>query len=234
MNFFKRLFKIGQAEVNASLDDMEDPIKMTEQGIRDLKLDLEKSTESLAQVKALSIRATNDIDELKTKANDYQEKAILALSKAKNGEITEEEADKLAKHALLQKETINKAIKSSELEAEKLENSVHKLKIGVQEIENTIHKWESELKTLKARHKVAKATKNLNKQMAEIDSSSTVAMLKRMKDKIQQEEALSEIYDDMNEASKTMEDKLEKLMDNTKASAEDGLLALKKQLGFKE
>ena len=234
MNFFKRLFKIGQAEVNASLDDMEDPIKMTEQGIRDLKLDLEKSTESLAQVKALSIRATNDIDELKTKANDYQEKAILALSKAKNGEITEEEADKLAKHALLQKETINKAIKSSELEAEKLENSVHKLKIGVQEIENTIHKWESELKTLKARHKVAKATKNLNKQMAEIDSSSTVAMLKRMKDKIQQEEALSEIYEDMTETSKTMEDRLEKLMDNTEASAEDGLLALKKQLGFKE
>ena len=37
MNIFRRLFKIGQAEANSAIDGMEDPIKMTEQGIRDLK-----------------------------------------------------------------------------------------------------------------------------------------------------------------------------------------------------
>ena len=43
VNFFKRLFKIGEAEANAVIDKMEDPIKLTEQGIRDMKGDLQKS-----------------------------------------------------------------------------------------------------------------------------------------------------------------------------------------------
>ena len=34
MNIFKRIFRIGQAEIHAVVDKMEDPIKMTEQGIR--------------------------------------------------------------------------------------------------------------------------------------------------------------------------------------------------------
>ena len=37
MKFLKRLFKIGEAEVHSAIDGMEDPIKMTEQGIRDMK-----------------------------------------------------------------------------------------------------------------------------------------------------------------------------------------------------
>ena len=36
MNIFKRLFRIGAAETNSLVDKLEDPIKMTEQGIRDL------------------------------------------------------------------------------------------------------------------------------------------------------------------------------------------------------
>jgi len=233
MNFFKRLFKIGQAEANAALDSMEDPIKMTEQGIKDLKLDLEKSSESLAQVKALAIRAKNDVEELTAKANDYKQKAILVLTKAKNGELKTKEADELAKQALVKKEEISKQIITSKEEAKNLDASVAKLEDGVLEIKNTINKWENELRTLKARHKVSKATKNLNKQMAEIDSSSTVSMLERMKDKIQQEEAVAEVYGDLAKSSKSIEDKLEKLTDNTEASAEEGLAALKKQIGLK-
>ena len=34
---FERLFKTGQAEAHALIDKMEDPIKLSEQAIRDLK-----------------------------------------------------------------------------------------------------------------------------------------------------------------------------------------------------
>ena len=43
MNVFKRLFRVGEAEAHSALDKLEDPIKMTEQGIRDLKKDLDAS-----------------------------------------------------------------------------------------------------------------------------------------------------------------------------------------------
>ncbi len=230
MNIFKRIFKIGQAEANSAIDNMEDPIKMTEQGIRDLKLDLEKSLESLAQVKALAIRAKNDVDEFTAKADDYQQKAMLILTKAQNGEIKSKEADELAKEALIKKEEVNLQIESAKSEATSYNESVNKLDSNVQEIKSTINKWENELKTLKARVKVSKATKNLNKQMAELDATSTVSMLERMKDKVLQEEALAEAYGDLAKNSKSIDDKLNEATNTTKKTAEDSLAALKKQL----
>ena len=37
VGIFKRLFRVAEAKTHAAIDGMEDPIKMTEQGIRDLK-----------------------------------------------------------------------------------------------------------------------------------------------------------------------------------------------------
>ncbi|VTP96309.1 PspA/IM30 family protein [Sphingobacterium daejeonense] len=34
MNIFKRLLKIGQAEIHALVEKMEDPISLTEQGLK--------------------------------------------------------------------------------------------------------------------------------------------------------------------------------------------------------
>ncbi|PKV49390.1 phage shock protein A (PspA) family protein [Aquimarina sp. MAR_2010_214] len=232
MNFFKRLFKIGEAEANSAIDKMEDPIKMTEQGIRDMKTDLEKSLEALAQVKAMAIRAKNDTEEFVSKAEDYQQKAMLILKKAQNGDLDVTEADRLAKEALVKKEEAMLHVNRSKGESEKFDSSVSQLEKNVQEIKQNISKWENELKTLKARVKVSTATKNVNKQMAEIDSSSTVSMLERMKDKVNQEEALAEAYGDIANTSKSIDEEIDKAIDVTEANAEDDLAKLKEQLGI--
>ncbi|MGG8497891.1 PspA/IM30 family protein [Tenacibaculum sp. TC6] len=232
MNIFRRLFKIGQAETNSAIDKMEDPIKMTEQGIRDLRLDLEKSVESLAQIKALAIRAKNDMEEYTAKAEDYHQKAMLILKKAQKGELETNEADRLAKQALVKKEEAIQEVTRTKVEAEKLDSSVAQLEKSVQEIKQNINKWESELKTLKARVKVSKATKNLNKQMAELDSSGTVSMLERMKDKVIQEEALAEAYGDLANSTKTIDNELNDAIDEKENNAENDLAKLKEQLGF--
>lgn len=232
MNFFKRLFKIGEAEANSALDKMEDPIKLTEQGIRDMKVDLSKSLESLAQVKALAIRAKNDAEEFAAKATDYEQKAMLILKKAQNGDIKADEADRLAKEALIKKEENSKHESRTKLESERFDKSVAQLEKNVQDIKQNISKWDNELKTLKARVKVSKATKNLNKQMAEIDSSSTVSMLERMKDKVAQDEALAEAYGDIANTPKSIDDELNQAVSVTESTAEDSLAKLKEQLGL--
>ena len=96
MNFFKRLFKLGEAEAHSAIEKLEDPIKMTEQGIRDLKKDLEKALKAMAEVKALHIRTKNDLDTYTNKANDYESKAMLLVQKASSGNMTAEESDRLA------------------------------------------------------------------------------------------------------------------------------------------
>ncbi|MCV6631006.1 MAG: PspA/IM30 family protein [Flavobacteriaceae bacterium] len=232
MNFFKRLFKIGQAEAHSAIDNIEDPIKMTEQGIRDMKADLEKSLEALAQVKAMAIRAKNEMEMYTEKAKDYQQKAMLILKKAQSGGIDASEADRLAKEALVKKEQNQKHAGEAQANSEKFGDSVTQLEQNIGEIKQNISKWESELKTLKARVKVSKATKNLNKQMAEIDGSSTVSMLERMKDKVAQEEALAEAYGDIANTSKSLDEEIDKVIDTSDVQADEELAKLKEQLGL--
>ena len=64
-------------------------------------------------------------------------------------------------------------------------------------IRNQIKKWESELTTMKARYKVAKSTRKINKQLVSMSNDSTVAMLENMKSKLDEEEALATAYDNM-------------------------------------
>ena len=232
MNFFKRLYKMGQAEANSTLDSMEDPIKLTEQGIRDLKAELEENLESLAQVKALAIRSKNEYEAFLSNAQNYQEKAMLLLNKAKNGNLEIDEAERLAKAALIKKEENNKKAINTKAESVKFETSVLDLEANVTVIKKNINKWENELITLKARVKVSNATQKMNKQMADIDSSSTVDMLERMKNKVSQEEALAEAYGNIADAKTNIDFEIDKAIDFTKDTAENELQKLKQQLGL--
>jgi len=77
--FLNRLFKMGQSEAHNLVDKLEDPIKLSEQAIRDLKKDLEKSMQSLAEVKASYIRMKREVESNKSRAVDYEKKGMLLL-----------------------------------------------------------------------------------------------------------------------------------------------------------
>lgn len=232
MKFIKRLFKIGQAEVHSAIDGMEDPIKMTEQGIRDMKEDLDKSLEALAQVKAMSIRAKNEVEEYANKAEDYNEKAMLILKKAQSGGLEPSEADRLATEALIKKDEASNGQKRAIADKEKFDQNVLQMEANVQTIKQNISKWENELKILRSRVKVADATKSLNKQMAQIDSNGTVALLERMKEKVNQEEALAEAYGEIANSSKSIDQEIDKAIDVPRTKAFSELEKLKEQLGI--
>ena len=231
MNFFKRLFKLGEAEANSAIDKLEDPIKMTEQGIRDLKRDLEKSLKAMAEVKALHIRTKNDLQSYSNKAADYESKAMLLVKKASNGEMSAEDSDRLATEALLRKEENVKLAAQAAKDADKLSTDVSALEGNVRKIKSMIAKYENELKTLKARVKVSKATQNLNKQMANLDSGSTISMLERMKDKVEEQEALAESYGEIANENQSLDAEIDAVLgDDAKVEATDALAALKAKM----
>lgn len=234
MNVFKRIFKMGEAETHSALDKLENPIKLTEQGIRDLKKDLDGSLQALAEVKAMAIRSRNDLQTSKHKAKDYENKAMLLLKKAQNGDIDAADADRLASEALVKKEEELEQATRSQEEVNRFDTNIGQLDQNVKKIRSTVSKYENELKTLKARVKVSEATKKLNKQMAQIDSSSTVTMLERMKDKVAQDEALAESYGQIANESKSIDDEIDKALEGgvNEAKASDSLAALKNKLGM--
>lgn len=234
MNIFKRLFNIGKSEAHSAIDKLEDPIKMTEQGIRDLKKDLEQALIALAEVKALAIRSRNDMETYESKAKNFENKAMLLLKRAQSGEVEMAEADRLASEALIRKEENIKMAAQARANQEKFDNSVSKLDGNVKNLRSNISKYENELKTLKARAKVSSATKNINKQLANIDSSSTVSMLERMKEKVDQEEALAESYADIANESRSIEEEIDKALNDgaAESKASESLAELKKKMGM--
>lgn len=230
MGVFKRLFKVGQSEAHSAIDKLENPIKMTEQGIRDLKKDLDESLKALAEVKAMAIRSKNDVKTHKSKADDYENKAIQLLKKAQAGEIEADEADRLASEALAKKESYTKDMNSAKEDMNRFDANVAQLDNKIKKLKSDISTYENELRTLKARVKVSEATAKVNKQMAQIDSSSTVSMLERMKDKVAQQEALAEAYGEVAGEDKSLDDEIDNALGEKDSS--DDLAALKAKLGM--
>lgn len=231
MSIFKRIFKIGQAEAHNAIDKLEDPVKMTEQGIRDLKKDLQGAMETLAQVKAIAIRTRKDADGKKKLAADYERKAMLLLQKAQSGEMDMADAERLATEALTQKESnASEAARLSE-EAVQHEGRSAQLQENVNKIKSAITKYENELITLKARAKTATATRKINQQMSKMDSSGTISMLEKMKQKVEEQESLAEAYGDVVASEKSIDDEINAALSSTSQSS-DSLLELKKKMGL--
>ena len=234
MSLFKRLFRVSQAEAHAIVDKFEDPIKMTEQGIRDLKKDLQASMTSLAEVKAIAVRTRREADNHKKLTVDYERKAMMLLQKMQSGEMDQADAERLATQALNKKEqSAADAIRLAQ-EAERHEQMAGQLQANVNKIKSSVNTYENDLVTLKARARTAAATKKINQQIARVDSSGTIAMLEKMKGKVEEDEALALAYGEMADLDKSVDDEINAaLKSGNTVTASVHLLELKKKMGIK-
>lgn len=234
MGLFTRLFKVGQSEAHAVVDKLENPIKMTEQGIRDLKKDLEKSMEAMAEVKSVAIRTRRELTDHENRAVSYENKAVQLLKSAESGKISPEEADRLATEALNKKQEAERGAETAKNQYQQLQGQINQLNGNVNKLKSSISKYENELKMLKARHRVSSATSKLNKSLANVDSNGTISMLEKMKDKVDQQESLAEAYGEMAAENTSLDDEIDKALQESPATQSSGeLAALKERLQLK-
>jgi len=232
MGVFQRLFKIGQSQAHAALDNLEDPIRMTEQGIRDLKKDLQESMTSLAEVKAIAIRLKKEAEENKGRAAEYERKAMLLLQKMQKGELSQEEADRLAMEVLKRKEEASANAVRQMKEWEAQDKMAEQLQSKIGKLKSTVTGYENDLVTLRARACTAASTKKINAQLARVDSSGTLAMLEKMKNKVAEDESLAQAYGDMAEADKSVDDEINAALQGSTHQSSDSLAAMKAKLGI--
>ncbi len=233
MSFFKRLFKVGQSQAHALVDKIEDPVKMTEQGIRDLKSNLLSAMKGLAEVKGISIKTRKEADRKKNLAQDYERKAMLLLQKAKNGELDQEEAEALALKALGKKEENEKEADRLYKEASLHEKKADELQLKVNKLKSTISSYENDLVILRARARTAASTRKINAQLAEIDPSSTISMLEKMKAKVEEDEAIAEAYGDIAAEDTSVDSEIDAALGKSGSSGSlDSLAELKKKMGL--
>jgi phage shock protein A len=234
---FNRLFKLGQAEAHSVANKMEDPIKMTEQGIRDLKKELQATMQSLAEVKALANRMKKEADNSRKLAEDYERKARLLLQKMQSGELDRAEAERLASEALSKKADAAQKAVEGVANFENQRSMVDQMQGNVDKLKSTVSSYENDLVTLKARAKTAAATRKINQQMAKTDSSGTMAMLERMRERVEEEESLASAYGELASPTASVDDEINRALASpgTKLlEAEDSLSALKTQMGISD
>ena len=220
MNIFKRFLKIGQSEIHALVSKMENPIALTEQGLRDMKTDLQEATEQHAQVRASIIRREQAILEKQQEAQVYVEKARLIIAKTEKQEIDAAKGESLALEALTHKRDLLLTAEALQLEIEKYKSSLLEIANHMDILQTNIAKWDKELTKLKTKQKINAATAISNKKIANLDSDSTIAMLERMKAKAADQEALTDAYAELANA---------KLVDNQYAK-DKSFASLKEEL----
>src|SRR6266702_151132 len=208
MGIFSRLFKVGQSQAHAVVDKLEDPIKLTEQGIRDLKSDLQNAMTGLAEVKGVSIRLTKEAEDAKRQADEYERKAMLLLQRFKDGQMDQAQADRLATEALNQKELVSQRATKLGQDAEQQQRMATQLQDKVQQLKTTITTYEQELITLRGRAKTAESTKKINQHLAQA-------------------------YGEVGEAGTSVDTEINKaLAEGQPSKAQDQLQAMKARLGI--
>lgn len=233
MSIFSRIFKVGQSEAHAIVNKLEDPIKMTEQGIRDLKKDLQGAMAGLAEVKGVAIRLSKEGEDAKRQASEYERKAMLLLQRCQDGQMDQEQAERLATEALTKKESASERATRLLKDANQQQQMATQLQERVSKLKSTISTYENELVTLRARAKTAESTRKINQQLAKVDSSSTITMLERMKQKVEEDEALAQAYGEVADVDTSIDSEIDRaLASGQSAQTQDKLQELKAKMGL--
>ena len=234
MNLFQKFFKVIQSFLHGFLNHIQDPILMAEQAIRDLKKDYDTSMKNLAEIKALSIEAKEKISQNTEIAKDYEKKALVLLQKAQNGELEQEKADRLASEALKKKQEAIEEIKKQTLSVRNYDSMSEKLETKISGLKEQIENWEGQVKTLKARHKVAVTTKKINQKMLSKSDNTAQALLENLKETVNKEEALATAYDEMNSIETDIDKEINEAIGSQYSNdVQQSLLELKKQIAPK-
>ena len=191
--------------------------------------------QSLAEVKAQTIRMKKEADGNRRLAEDYERKAMLLLQKMQSGELDSGEAERLAREALVKKEEAAQKAAEMTRNYESQQNMVGELQANVEKLKQNISSYQNDLTTLKARAKTAAATRKINEQISKIDSTGTISMLERMREKVEEEESLASAYGEIASPEASIDDEINKALASTEVKqlqADDSLAALKAKMGI--
>ncbi|UQD52153.1 PspA/IM30 family protein [Bacillus methanolicus] len=218
MSIFKRFRDLTLANIYALIEKAEDPIKMTDQYLRDMQEDLEEAERAVAAQIALEKKFKQLYEEQEALVKKREEQAHIA-AQAKNIDLARRalEEKKIAEQKMLEYKT---SYEQNKLAADNLREKLEEMRKQITQLKN-------KRETLVARVNAAKAQKNINKAMSGFDSNTALAGLKRMEEKALQLEAEAEASGEVNKKQKSLDEEFEQL--NRDKEVEEELAELLKK-----
>jgi len=151
----------------------------------------------------------------------------LLIKQGQDGQMSEEDSDRLASEALIKKKLIISESVRINNDFAYQEKMIIQLEDKVKKLKSQIDNWQNELVMLKSRAKIASSSKKISQQLAQLNSDSPSAMLEEMSKKINEQEALAQAYDDINKLDNIDEEINKALESEINSSVVDSLAELK-------
>ncbi|HLG50523.1 MAG TPA: PspA/IM30 family protein [Chloroflexota bacterium] len=209
MGILNRISTIARANINALLDQAEDPAKMLDQLIRDMRDGIAEARTEVAKMIADEKELQANAERSQQLADEWQAKAELAIQKG---------AEDLAREALRRKIDYANNAKVYHDQWLAQHQAVEKAKADLHELEE---KYESALRNrevLLARHRRAQAQQQVAKVSATLSSFDPTSELSRMEERIRLEEARASAQIEIQRD--TTEDRFAQLSADSEVEAE--------------
>jgi phage shock protein A len=222
MGLFSRIGTLFRSNINELINKAEDPEKMLNQVLVDMKSQLVEAKKQVAVAIADEKRIKKQLDQERAKAADWERKAMLAVKAGDDG---------LARAALARKADHEEIATTLEAQWESQRDAVAKLKEALRGLDSKIDEAKRKRNILVSRKKRAEAQQIINDTLASINSTGSNDTFERMEDRITQLEAESEATAELGALP---ESSLESQFRALEAgNVDDELAALKQKMALK-
>jgi phage shock protein A len=230
-----RISQLLRANINALLDQAEDPQMMLDQLVRDYTNSIAEAESAVAQtIGNLRLMEQDHAEDVEAAA-DWGRKALAASAKGDElraaGKAEDaDKFDKLAKMAIGKQITAENEAKNAEPTIASQNDVVEKLKSGLEGMRGKLGELTSKRDELVARAKTAQAQNQVADSLQSIDVMDPTSELGRFEEKVRREEAL--VAGKQEIAASTLDSQFETLEELDKATeVEARLVELKATTG---
>jgi phage shock protein A len=223
MGLFSRLGTLIRSNINELINKAEDPEKMLNQVLVDMKAQLVEAKKQVAVAIADEKRIKKQYEQEAAKAAEWERKAMLAV---KAGD------DNLARAALARKQEHDEVAETLKQQWEAQKQSVEQLKGALRGLDNKIEEAKRKRNILVSRQKRAEAQRTINETLSNINSTSAFDTFERMSDRVTQIEAEAEATAEIGGAlpEATLESQFKAL--EASSGVDDDLAALKSKMAL--
>ena len=223
MGIWDRFSTMFRSNINDLISRAENPEKMLNQLIVDMKTQLGKAKQQVASAIADEKKLQADAEALRKQAEDWERRAMLAVQEGK---------DDLAKQALMR---YNEALQGAQQLHEtwlKHRAETEKLKLSLRQLNDKIEEAKRKKNILVARSKRAEAQQRIQETMSGLSDKSAFESFERMAEKIEATERKALAAAELNE--EVSGDRLARQFEalEYKGSSEQQLLELKAKMGM--
>jgi len=231
MSIFDRLFRIGKAEANAAVDKIEDPAKMAEQILRELRENYQQAVQGEAEIKALALQHRASELQARNKADDWEKKTNDLLDRVDAKQLDEAQGNDLASKAAQAHADALKDAEQYRGMAEKEESAVSVMDLKIKQIKDQIAETENRAKMIQSRAKTAEVSEKINKTLSDVDTDGLMATLNRMDEKASAQEFRAAAYAQIGDSTLSTEQEINKVLgDGNSTAALDAIKAKRQKL----